>query len=179
MRVLFLLFPLVLLACPSPSAITIEIKNRGEEPLYLQTDWGGPRADVEFEVDGEWRRLVGDFDCVGRCGAVGGVIACADVAAAPVVWALLPEGFEQIQIDGRANVLDPARNCYQRRVLDGSLRVEVCHGLEAVDETGAPIEATEGGLVGADGFAEVVDPVCTSAEFDTAVDGRLLVVELP
>ena len=161
---------LLLSGCAPAAPFDVEVTNVGTETSYITaTDGSGVLLRVEEEISGAWTTVTPGVDstCMARCGAPA-MVMCADGAMAPElggVHALLPGASALRRYDTAWWYTDPVGNCSRQTSLTGLIRVQVCHGPEAVDGDGLPIdEPTASGFLTGESGVWLENPNCESVE---------------
>jgi hypothetical protein len=179
----FVLALLILLCgCTPASPFEIELTNVGTETTYIAAaDQSGFLVRVEEEISGAWTSVTpgDDSACMARCGVPSMAMCGALAPEMEGVHALLPGDSALRNFDTAWWYTDPVADCPRQTSLTGLLRVQICHGPEAVDADGLPIdEPTASGFLGGESGARLENPTCESAESSLVDNPGTLQIEI-
>ena len=175
----------LLTACADPAPFEVVVENIDEETRYMRSAGGEPMIILQELVDGEWAGVwtSRSWMCSRECGAPGGPVACAMVAAEMSrAYALLAGDSATVLRDGEAWVYDTDGfgECARKTPLTGDLRIEICHSREIEDGMGVmDVDPDSSGMVGQE-YDESwpSEPVCEQFEFTLDGDSLAVVLQL-
>lgn len=159
---------LSIVACTEAEPVRWSVENDFDSVLWIDTDDGTLSPRLFARVGGDDVELVPSaaWLCLPTCGAPGGMIACAEVAA-PIPRALAVAPGESVSVETEATMyyrkIGLSGDCAQ--AYSGTKTAEICYGPEAVDANGDAVALPEGDAPQlADLDTTVLDPRCARFE---------------
>jgi hypothetical protein len=175
----------LLAACADPAPFEIVLENMDEETRFVRSSGGEPMIVLQERNGDEWSGVWTNIAwmCSRRCGAPGGQVVCAMLAAElSRAYALLPGESATVYRDEGAWIYDTDAfgECARKTPLTGDLRIEICHSREVEDGMGVmDVDPDSTGMVGGENDESWPSaPVCEFFEFTLDGSDQAVVLEL-